>query len=494
MKQLIFFLITIFAIPTILIAQPLSCYQLVWSDEFDGNNLDETKWNYQRGTWNGSEVQNCYVDANTSVSGGSLKITAEYAPNYNCFNQSRDFTSGFVQTKDKMSWTFGYFEARVKVPASNSTWPAFWMSPQSQVYGGWPQSGEIDIFEIRGHDMTESHGNAIWGNSSTDRTQNSGTYPINDANNWHIYALEWSLGELKYYIDGVHYHTVDQFPEPNATVHPGPFDIAFYIRLNMAVGGTYLTPPHNDAHNNLNGFPATMEVDWVRVYEKDNNCISECETLSNGRFENGTDNWTLQTFNGASGTLAVINNDYLKIDIINSSSANWHLGLRQEGLLLKNGKTYQVSFNAYADFNRSSNVIVHRQDGSQYYFHSQPLSTTPTDYSFSFTMNESTNTNGIISFNVGSANIDVYYDDISIIETACTSCDHNLSIMDQNIYPSNYQVSGLINSNGIVKSATEVIFEASEIDLLAGFTVEAGASFLATPNPCQMIGFILQAR
>jgi len=148
---------------------------VIWSDEFNGDALDETKWRYQRGGWNGaSNVQNCYVDENTAVSDGVLQITAKYEPGFDCFNVTKDFTSGFVQTKDKINWTYGYFEAKVRVPASNSTWPAFWMSPQDNVYGEWPQSGEIDIFEIKGHDMTKSYGNAHWGNSRSDKRQEKG--------------------------------------------------------------------------------------------------------------------------------------------------------------------------------------------------------------------------------------------------------------------------------------------------------------------------------
>ena len=246
---------------------------LIWSDEFDGDALDETKWRYQRGGWNGaSNVQNCYVDENTAVSDGVLQITAKYEPGFDCFNDTKDFTSGFVQTKDRIDWTYGYFEAKVRVPASNSTWPAFWMSPQDNVYGEWPSSGEIDIFEIKGHDMTKSYGNAHWGNSRTDKRQEKGTYEFEDATQWHIYAVDWREGELRFYIDGEHYHTINDFKEPNATEHPGPFNIGFYLRLNMAVGGNYLTEPHNDPNNNIDQLPAVMEVDYVRVYSKKPGC------------------------------------------------------------------------------------------------------------------------------------------------------------------------------------------------------------------------------
>ena len=241
---------------------------LIFSDEFEGSELDESKWSYQRGAWNGSNVQNCYVDENTTVSDGTLKITAKYEPGHDCFNVPIDFTSGFVQTKNRVFWTYGYFEARVKVPASNSTWPAFWMSPQEDVYGAWPRSGEIDIFEIRGHNMTESSGNAHWGNSSGDRRQEKGVFQYEDATQWHVYAVEWTEGELNFYIDGEWYHTINNFRAPNATEHPGPFNIDFYIRLNMAVGGTFLSEPHNDAYQNIDQLPAVMEVDYVRVYNE----------------------------------------------------------------------------------------------------------------------------------------------------------------------------------------------------------------------------------
>ena len=248
------------------------CDSLIWSDEFEGNRLDDNKWRYQRGGWNGSNVQNCYVDENTSVYDGTLKITAKYEPGYNCYNETKDFTSGFVQTKDRVAWSYGYFEARVKVPASNSTWPAFWLSPQEAVYGEWPRSGEIDVFEIKGHDMTKSYGNAHWGESGGNKRQEKGTFTFGDASQWHIYAVEWTEGELKFYIDGEYYHTINDFKAPNATTHPGPFNIDFYIRLNMAVGGNYLSEPHNDAYNNIEQLPAVMEVDYVRVYSKKPDC------------------------------------------------------------------------------------------------------------------------------------------------------------------------------------------------------------------------------
>lgn len=249
------------------VGQSGQTWNLVFQDEFEGTSLDESAWGYQNGTWNASEVQNCFVAANSVVSGGTLQIISKYEPGYQCFSQTRDFTSGFVQTKNKVAWTYGYFEARIKMPDSDSTWPAFWLSPNDAVYGGWPQSGEIDVFEARGYDITQVHGNAHWGNSGSDKQQQAGHYIVGDFTQWHTYAIEWSEGEIRYYVDGNHYHTINNFDEPNATTHPGPFDQDFYIRLNSAVGGTYLQPPHNDANNSIDELPATMEVDYVRVWQ-----------------------------------------------------------------------------------------------------------------------------------------------------------------------------------------------------------------------------------
>jgi len=254
-----------------------SSYELVWKEDFNGTELNSNDWSYQTGAWGASEVQACYKKSNNNVnvSGGNLKITALYEPNVACGDAgTRDFTSGFIQTRNKKYWTYGYIEARMKLPGNNgSTWPAFWMSPNEAVYGSWPRSGEIDIFEAKGHDSNYLAANAHWGAASNNKRQAQGNFNVktlspNGTNDWHTYAVKWQEGRLDYYIDGQPFHTASNFNAPNATTHPGPFNTPFYIRINLAIGGNYLTPPHNDAHNNSGKFPTTMEVDYVRVYQK----------------------------------------------------------------------------------------------------------------------------------------------------------------------------------------------------------------------------------
>jgi beta-glucanase (GH16 family) len=239
-------------------------WQLKWNDEFSGPTLDESNWNHATGRVTGA--QNCYAVANTTVSSGTAKIVGKYEPGFQCYSVKRDFTSGFINTKDKHAWKYGYFEARIKMPKSNSVWPAFWMSPQDSVYGGHPRSGEIDIMEARGFDPKHGNGDAHWGLTDSNRIHKGKQGNVDDFREWHTYGLDWSEGKLDWYIDGKKYHTIDNFGAPNATTHPGPFNQPFYIRLCMQIGGPYLKP-HEDAYQNISQLPATMEVDYVRVYQ-----------------------------------------------------------------------------------------------------------------------------------------------------------------------------------------------------------------------------------
>lgn len=253
-----------------------SSYKMVWQDEFNGNSLNSKNWGYQTGAWNSSGVQNCYKESpnNVAVNNGTLKITARHEPGTTCGGQKRDFTSGFVQTAGKQFWTYGYFEARIKMPGNNaSTWPAFWMSPNQATYGSWPRSGEIDIVETKGSDLKYLAADAHWGegNERNKRRNRPAKTEVDSTANWHTYAVKWQEGRLDYYVDGRLYHTINKFDTPNATAHPGPFNKPFYLRLNVAVGGSYIEKPYNDANNSIKNFPATMEVDYVRVYQKTNN-------------------------------------------------------------------------------------------------------------------------------------------------------------------------------------------------------------------------------
>ena len=136
------------------------CPQIIWQDEFDGSELDLSKWNVQLG--DGCDIQLCgwgnnesqyYQAENTAVGNGTLKIVAKREQVGN-----KSYTSGRINTKGKADFTFGRFEARMKLPIGQGLWPAFWMLSTDEPYGSWPQSGELDIMELIGSEPSTTHG------------------------------------------------------------------------------------------------------------------------------------------------------------------------------------------------------------------------------------------------------------------------------------------------------------------------------------------------
>ena len=156
------------------------------------------------------------------------------------------------------------------------------MSPNVKRYGeGWPMNGEIDIVETKGSDLDYAAADAHWGKSITNKTHKNShksDLPAGFSNttDWHTYGVKWTEGKLEYFIDGKSYHTVEGFGQPNAANTPhGPFDVPFFLRLNMAIGGTYIDGPGGKWSNAYNvvaeepgTFPATMSVDYVRIYQR----------------------------------------------------------------------------------------------------------------------------------------------------------------------------------------------------------------------------------
>jgi len=242
-------------------------WQLVWSDEFNTDSIDPSKWGYDIGTgdwgWGNGEAQYYTNNSNNSfIEDGKLIIKA-MLQNYGGAN----YTSARMVTRNHGDWTYGKFVVRAKMPAGTGTWPAIWMLPTDWVYGGWPYSGEIDIMEAVGFDHGAIHGTAHcetynWWNGIP---PTGGTLMINDFDTeFHDYIIEWDENRIKWYVDGTQYHIYSNNNQGTAT---WPFDQDFHLLLNIAIGGTWGGQQGID--NSI--FPVQMEVEYVRVYEHNDN-------------------------------------------------------------------------------------------------------------------------------------------------------------------------------------------------------------------------------
>ena len=267
---------------------------LVWSDEFDGAQLDPEVWFYESGdgtqygipfpAWGNNELQ-YYLPDNVQVANGALQITArrESAEGYN-------FTSGRVTTRDRVAFKYGRIEASIKLPSGQGLWPAFWMLPQDDevgtapgkgLYGVYAQSGEIDIVEAinldanptpagRGGDNEIFSTIHFGGDSSVNQNLSSETIytPSFDVTaDFHTYAFEWDEFEMRWYADGTLYK-VENFWSSAGGAYPAPFDQPIYVLFNLAVGGSFPGSPDGTTPS-----PATMEVDWIRVYSGEDNYV-----------------------------------------------------------------------------------------------------------------------------------------------------------------------------------------------------------------------------
>jgi beta-glucanase (GH16 family) len=280
-------------------------WELVWQDEFEGEAIDLDKWEHEVNCWGGgnNEAQ-CYTDSpdNSFVDNGILHIAAKNVgpagicgpahnqedPAYNPADVSvcKNYTSARLRTKGKGDWKYGRMEISAKMPSiGGGVWPAIWMLPTDTTkYGGWPHSGEIDIFEafqpgIGGNQPTgepnEIHGTLHYGYSWPINQYSGASYepPANIWEEFHTYAVEWEEGEIRWYVDNVLfarnsgnwfiYYWGGQEVGYQVGTSAQPFDQPFHMILNVALGnGSYVPSPTFGAADDV-----TMEVEYVKVFE-----------------------------------------------------------------------------------------------------------------------------------------------------------------------------------------------------------------------------------
>ena len=255
---------------------PGGVWNVVWSDEFDsGSAPDPKKWTYDLGNgppagWGNSELE-YYTSRPTNVflADGRLHIVAR-KETLNGFN----YTSARLKTKGLHSWRYGRIEVRAKLPSGKGIWPAIWMLPEDSAYGGWAASGEIDIMENRGSKPREILGTLHHGGSYPANTYTQGptfTFPPDDSTaNFHTYAIEWTTNAILWAVDGQVFQTQTNWwsttrvnGQERRNPYPAPFNQPFHLLINLAVGGHFDGNPTAETV-----FPATMEVDSVRVLER----------------------------------------------------------------------------------------------------------------------------------------------------------------------------------------------------------------------------------
>lgn len=247
-----------------------SNWQLFWSDEFDGNLVNDEVWRVvDHGNPANGELQ-FYTprEDNVIVSDGTLKLIAKketYTGQGPWMSEpvTRAYTSGKVETQGKVHFQYGRIEASMKLPRGKGTWPAFWMLGENifDANVGWPKCGEIDIME---HGQDFDHlGAAIHTGTynHTIGTQKTGTYHIDDYDTeFHVYGFEWTSEKLTFYVDDNVYFVLDKSVIGDSEGE-WPFDQPFYLILNHAVGGAWGGTPDDSE------YPHVTEVDWVRVYK-----------------------------------------------------------------------------------------------------------------------------------------------------------------------------------------------------------------------------------
>lgn len=270
-------------------------WKLVFSDEFDGAEIDKKKWdldlgngffNYESNTWVsgwGNDELQYYTREpdNAFVKDGMLHLKAIKESYQRC-----GYTSAKIKTRKRdgsalFAQKYGKFEFRAKLPTGKGIWPAIWMLPQDEKYGGWAASGEIDILEAKGHEPNKVLGTLHFGSGWPGNASAGKTLTLPDKETiaeFHVYALEWEPGRMRWAVDGKVYQeqsfwwssskrdkgkSARPASERDLNAWPAPFDQPFYIIMNLAVGSRFPGNPDKST-----AFPAEMLVDYVRVYDK----------------------------------------------------------------------------------------------------------------------------------------------------------------------------------------------------------------------------------
>ncbi|MEL7446347.1 MAG: glycoside hydrolase family 16 protein [Pseudomonadota bacterium] len=283
-------------------------WQLVWQDEFNGTAVDRTKWSFDVDCWGGgNDERQCYRDdpRNASVRDGKLVITARRethtgpalpahmrkgADNPEA-TATKPYTSARLVTRGKAAWRYGRIEVRAKLPQGQGTWPAIWMLPEENRYGGWAASGEIDIMEAvnLGTDCEDCPGGSEstilgtlhfggpWPDNALDSSE---MFAPDVLDGFHTFGIVWAPGRIEWTFNGRVFarKNADAWWSVNSKESEAPFDERFHLIINLAIGGGL--PERRGLGGVVSeGFPKKLEIDWVRVWKCDTQSNSDISCL-----------------------------------------------------------------------------------------------------------------------------------------------------------------------------------------------------------------------
>ncbi|MBQ2541412.1 MAG: glycoside hydrolase family 16 protein [Paludibacteraceae bacterium] len=287
----VFTLLLIFCLAAMAAAQE---YTLVWNEDFTDAALDNQVWNIEiNGDGGGNNELQYYCEKGVALgiepqSGRQCLVLTASKEDY----LGKQCTSGRVNTKGKMTYTYGKIEARIKFPnTANGLWPAFWQMGNNYDQVGWPRCGETDIIEL-GHQSAFNagtqdryfngamHVGSAWNTVWSDAQAVTWDYSVEDT--FHIVSMVWTPGSIDMYMDSKPYFHADLEPNDDANYNRQlVFGKPNFIIANVAVGGNF------PGIYNINGITAlangsrSMYIDWIRIYQRgDLNQSFECASPS----------------------------------------------------------------------------------------------------------------------------------------------------------------------------------------------------------------------
>ena len=233
-------------------------WKLIWQDEFSKDSKpDTTKWSF---AGRGKADWNCYCFNDTStafVRNGKLFLSGIVSKDK---SDTAQYQTGCISTKNKFSFKYGKLEVRTKLAKGQGSWPAIWLLPE---HGSWPKGGEIDVMEQLNYDTIfyqTMHSYFIDVLKHKDNPKYYTTAPFK-VGEFNIFGMEWYSDRIDLLINGIKTFSYPKI-ENDSTHSQWPFDQNFYIILDQALGGNWPGSVKKE------GLPVSMEVDWVRVYQK----------------------------------------------------------------------------------------------------------------------------------------------------------------------------------------------------------------------------------